>query len=73
MLAATLFSSILAACGSSTDKDGSAALPSQEPGQYGDTGTLTLPLVDKPTTITYMLPSNAKDLGPGNYRGYKPL
>ncbi|NUU79096.1 extracellular solute-binding protein [Paenibacillus xylanilyticus] len=64
LLAITLLTSILAACTSGTDKGGSAALPPQEPGQYGDTGGLTLPLVDEPTTITYMLPSNAKDLGP---------
>lgn len=33
-----------------------------ETSQYGDTGGLTLPLVDKPTTITWMLPSSVQDL-----------
>lgn len=31
-------------------------------GQYGDTGGLKLPLVDKPTTLTFMIPSNATNL-----------
>ncbi|MCM3781661.1 extracellular solute-binding protein [Neobacillus mesonae] len=63
LLTAALFTSLLAACSSKGNGE-TAELPPQEPGQYGDTGGLTLPLVDKPTTITYMLPSNAKDLGP---------
>lgn len=31
--------------------------------QYGDTGGLKLPLVDEPTTIKFMLPSNSSKIG----------
>lgn len=30
--------------------------------QYGDTGGLKLPIVDKPTTLTWMLPSNSSNI-----------
>ncbi len=37
---------------------GASAQPSETASQYGDTGGLKLPLVDKPTTITWMLVSD---------------
>lgn len=44
------------------NKDGDATDETPDANQYGDTGGLTLPLVDKPTTITWMLPSDVQDL-----------
>src|SRR5690606_20782582 len=35
--------------------DASSETPAEDTNQYGDTGGLTLPLVDKPTKITWML------------------
>ncbi|RJE87634.1 extracellular solute-binding protein [Paenibacillus sp. 1011MAR3C5] len=70
VLALTLVASMLAACSSNGNSGGnspSAALtqsatPTGDGGeaanQYGDTGGLTLPLVDKPTTLTWMLVSD---------------
>lgn len=66
VLAVTLVGSLLAACGSSGTSSEPAPAPTPEApatesttpdtsNQYGDTGGLTLPLVDKPTTITWML------------------
>lgn len=73
VLALTLVASMLAACsgnGNSGGNNGGVA-PTQSPppssdggndggeaaNPYGDTGGLTLPLVDKPTTLTWMLVS----------------
>src|SRR5690606_6931779 len=38
-----------------TPQEKPGAVPAEENNQYGDTGGLTLPLVDKPTKITWML------------------
>lgn len=67
----TMFASILAACGggdeAAPDKGNTNTPPKEnttpvDPNQYGDTGGLTLPLVDKPTTITWMVPTDKTDL-----------
>ncbi len=64
---------VLAACGSNnnnaanninepapveTPAETPAETPTEPNNEYGDTGGLTLPLVDKPTTITWMLVSD---------------
>ncbi len=46
----------------SSESSQEAEQPAEETNQYGDTGGLTLPLVDKPTTITWMVPSSVQDL-----------
>jgi len=67
-LVLTLAGSLLAACGSGSDNknekasEGGANTPSNTvtedtSKQYGDTGGLKLPLVDKPTKITWMVAS----------------
>ncbi|MFC7680381.1 extracellular solute-binding protein [Paenibacillus sp. GCM10028914] len=71
-LVLTMFASLLAACGGGGSKEpapetGTNTPPKEsvtpaDPNQYGDTGGLTLPLVDKPTTITWMVPSDKTDL-----------
>ncbi|WP_135550520.1 extracellular solute-binding protein [Paenibacillus cymbidii] len=64
-----LLALLLAACGSKGSSDGSASSsPSASPiaspaasaavSPYGDTGGLKLPLVDKPTTLTWMMISD---------------
>jgi putative aldouronate transport system substrate-binding protein len=73
MLVLTLVGSLLAACSSKGEGDKTGAEPSATPAatqaatpaataapsnQYGDTGGLKLPLVEKPTTITWMLVSD---------------
>ncbi|MEC0309443.1 extracellular solute-binding protein [Paenibacillus lautus] len=66
----TLIISILAACsggdkGAAPEKDGDTAPPPTAPAnpdQYGDTGGLALPLVDKPTTINWMVVSEKTNL-----------
>ncbi|WMT39896.1 extracellular solute-binding protein [Paenibacillus sp. D2_2] len=73
VLVLIMASALLAACGSGGGKNGSASNgdknggASNTPGnavvedtsnQYGDTGGLKLPLVDKPTTVTWMLVSD---------------
>ncbi|WP_419874846.1 extracellular solute-binding protein [Candidatus Pristimantibacillus sp. PTI5] len=74
MLALTMIIVSLAACsgnGGEKNNEGSttnspsnnpSTTPAADPQQYGDTGGLTLPIVKEPTTITYMLPSNAANL-----------
>lgn len=73
VLALTLVASMLAACSSNGNSGGNSGgvAPAQSPppssdggndggeaaNPYGDTGGLTLPLVDKPTTLTWMLVS----------------
>ncbi|SMF91721.1 carbohydrate ABC transporter substrate-binding protein, CUT1 family (TC 3.A.1.1.-) [Paenibacillus uliginis N3/975] len=69
-LVLTMFASLLAACGGgkeATPEKGTETPPKEtttpaDPNQYGDTGGLTLPLVDKPTKITWMLPSDKTDI-----------
>ncbi|RJX38778.1 extracellular solute-binding protein [Paenibacillus pinisoli] len=69
VLALTLVASMLAACSGNGNSGGTAPPQSPPPSSdgdidggeavnpYGDTGGLTLPLVDKPTTLTWMLVS----------------
>jgi len=69
VLALTLVASMLAACSGNGNSGGTAPTQSPPPSSdgdidggeaanpYGDTGGLTLPLVDKPTTLTWMLVS----------------
>lgn len=73
VLALTLVASMLAACSGNGNSGGNSGgvAPAQSPppssdggndggeaaNPYGDTGGLTLPLVDKPTTLTWMLVS----------------
>jgi len=73
VLALTLVASMLAACSGNGNSGGNSGgvAPAQSPSPssaggndggeaanpYGDTGGLTLPLVDKPTTLTWMLVS----------------
>lgn len=75
LLVLTLIASVLAACGgknnnasspSPSASQGASTSPSASPtgstppaADYGDTGGLTLPLVDKPTKITWMLVSDS--------------
>ncbi|WP_422659480.1 extracellular solute-binding protein [Paenibacillus sp. EC2-1] len=71
-LVLTMLASLLAACGGGggskepAPEAGGNTPPKEtapvDPNQYGDTGGLTLPLVDKPTKITWMLPSDKTDL-----------
>lgn len=75
-LVMSLLIAILAACGgsknegssssspssSATPSSSGSASPSAPAVDYGDTGGLTLPLVDKPTTITWMVSSEKADL-----------
>ena len=63
----TLIISILAACAEEIKRrpeaDGDTAPPAPaDPDQYGDTGGLALPLVDKPTTINWMVVSEKTNL-----------
>lgn len=65
----TLIISILAACSggdkeAAPEADGDTAPPTApaDPDQYGDTGGLALPLVDKPTTINWMVVSEKTNL-----------
>lgn len=73
VMALSLVSTVLAACsgsgGGNAEENGTSAPPADQPSaeqpsteqpaaDYGDTGGLTLPLVDKPTTVTWMLPSD---------------
>lgn len=66
-LALTLFASLLAGCGGGKEAapekkpDAPPAAPA-DPKQYGDTGGLALPLVDEPTTVTWMVPSDKTNL-----------
>jgi putative aldouronate transport system substrate-binding protein len=72
-LVLSLVVTIMAACGSGNNDKSSSPSPSSSPSasgsnspspseestnQYGDTGGLTLPLVDKPTKLTWMLVSD---------------
>ncbi|GAB6928439.1 hypothetical protein JCM10914A_24220 [Paenibacillus sp. JCM 10914] len=65
-LVLTIILSMLAACsggGDSGEQGGNTTPPAAvDPEQYGDTGGLVLPLVDKPTTITWMVASEKTDL-----------
>ncbi|MCQ6563190.1 extracellular solute-binding protein [Paenibacillus mendelii] len=78
ILVLTMFITVLAACGSNnsnnegkggeeapagnqTNKESDPA-PAADANQYGDTGGLKLPLVDKPTTITWMVVSENTNL-----------
>lgn len=69
----TVIISLLAACGggdkgkdattgSGGDTDSPKAAAPADPDQYGDTGGLALPLVDKPTTISWMVASEKTNL-----------
>lgn len=75
VLVLSLFIAILAACsgnngGKTSESPTNAAKETTKPtdapiknnNQYGDTGGLTLPLVDKPTTITWMVVSESTNL-----------
>ncbi|WP_169082988.1 extracellular solute-binding protein [Paenibacillus sp. PL91] len=74
MLISSMIIVSLAACSGNGEEKNNAGKatnkPSEAPSsttaadskQYGDTGGLKLPIVDKQTTITYMLPSNAANL-----------
>ncbi|CAN7378042.1 extracellular solute-binding protein [Paenibacillus sp. LjRoot153] len=66
-----LMTSILTACSGTTggQKEGGAAASAstapaatQAANPYGDTGGLKLPLVNEPTTLTWMLPSNSTNI-----------
>lgn len=71
-LVLTIIMSMLAACsgggkgaapeaGGGSGETPAPAAPA-DPNQFGDTGGLTLPLVDKPTTLTWMVVSEKTDL-----------
>jgi len=71
-LSLTLVATLFAGCSSSSGNGGaSSSSPTPAPGQsappaaaadYGDTGGLKLPLVDKPVTLTWMLASDVPNL-----------
>lgn len=70
-LVLTMLTSLLAACSGgnketapekATNTPPKETVAPADPNQYGDTGGLTLPLVDKPTTITWMVASDKTDL-----------
>ncbi|MBO2944328.1 extracellular solute-binding protein [Paenibacillus sp. F411] len=67
----TLLMTLLAACGGDKEAAEPAPTPAEpdkqaeqpaDPDQYGDTGGLALPLVDEPTTVTFMVASEKTDL-----------
>ncbi|GAB2675968.1 extracellular solute-binding protein [Paenibacillus thermoaerophilus] len=51
-----------AATGEASPSPSATATATAAPAQYGDTGGLQLPIVDKPTTLTWMLVSDNTDL-----------
>ncbi|MCM2997969.1 extracellular solute-binding protein [Paenibacillus cellulositrophicus] len=73
--AVTMLIFVLSACSGGSKPSNEGAAPAAEPAptggagagssteQYGDTGGLKLPLVDKPTTIKFMLSSNSAKIG----------
>ncbi|MNH82923.1 Lipoprotein LipO precursor [compost metagenome] len=71
VMALSMLIVLLSACSASNSSKEQAAKPAssvdstsnEKTGQYGDTGGLKLPLVDEPTTIRFMLSSNASKIG----------